>query len=325
MKTVEIVLFDNASGLDITGALEVFSIASKLFENKGVMNKGYVITFSGYKVGLVTLHSGLKLQAEKVVDQNASTDMFLIPGGLGVNKVCETPEFINLIKQRAERSKKIISICTGAFVLAKSGLLQGKSCTTHWSRAQELAEQYTDIRVKPDAIFVQDGNIYTSAGITAGIDLALALVEEDYGSSMALEIARMLVLYMRRSGGQSQFSAPMELRSKAGEAFSQLHDWILENIESPLLIEDLAEQTMMSPRNFSRIFTEKTGMTPGKYVELVRLGRARELLESGNQAVDAIARISGFKREERMRRVFIRTLGITPSQYRTHFTKNNNY
>ncbi|NOR68640.1 MAG: helix-turn-helix domain-containing protein [Methylomarinum sp.] len=160
--------------------------------------------------------------------------------------------------------------------------------------------------------------------ITAGIDIALALVEEDYGSSMALAIARMLVLYMRRSGGQSQFSAPMKLRSKAGEEFSQLYDWILENVESPLLIEDLAERAIMSPRNFARIFTEKTGVTPGKYVELIRLNKARELLESGKKAVDLIARISGFQREERMRRVFIRTLGITPSQYRTHFNKNNN-
>ena len=127
MKTVEIVLFDNASGLDITGALEVFSIATKLFENKGVTNKGYQITFSANKIGLVTLHSGLKSQPEKVLDKDASTDMFLIPGGLGVNKVCETPEFINLIKQRADRSKKIISICTGTFVLAEAGMLQGKT------------------------------------------------------------------------------------------------------------------------------------------------------------------------------------------------------
>ena len=324
MKTVEIVLFDNANGLDITGALEVFSIATKLFENKGVSNKGYAVTFSASKVGLVTLCSGLKIQADLRMGDGLSSDMFLVPGGLGVNKVCENPQFIHQIRARAERSKKVISICTGAFVLAKSGLLRGKSCTTHWSRTEELIEQYPDLKVKPDAIFIQDDNVYTSAGITAGIDLALALVEEDYGSTMALEIARMLVLYMRRSGGQSQFSAPLELRSKAGEEFSQLHDWILENVESPLLIEDLAEQVMMSPRNFSRIFSEKTGMTPGKYVELMRLGKARELLESGKQAVEAIARISGFQKEERMRRVFIRSMGITPSQYRTHFNKNNN-
>ena len=323
MKTVEIVLFDNANGLDITGPLEVFSVATKLFRRKEVSNKGYTVTFSGNKTGLTTLSSGLKIQAEMVTGAGSATDNFIIPGGLGVDKVCETPLFIHQIKQKATTSKRTVSICTGAFILAKSGLLQGKSCTTHWSRAAELAKQYPDLNVKPDAIFIKDGNTYTSAGVTAGIDLALALVEQDYGSRIAIEIARILVLYMRRTGGQSQFSAPIELRSKAGEEFSRLHDWILENIESPLLIEDLAEYFAMSPRNFSRNFTEKTGITPGKYVELMRLGKARELLESGKQAIDIIARKCGFQREERMRRAFIRTLGVTPSQYRTHFNKNS--
>ena len=185
----------------------------------------------------------------------------------------------------------------------------------------ELTEQYPDLYVNPDAIYIKDGDTYTSAGITAGIDLALALVAEDYGSTMSLEVARVLVLYMHRSGGQSQFSAPMELRKKGGEEFSKLHDWVLENIEKPLLIENLAEYSLMSPRNFSRNFKEKTGITPGKYVELLRLGKARELLESSKQGIDLIAQTCGFQKEERMRRVFIRNLGITPSQYRTHFKK----
>ena len=219
-------------------------------------------------------------------------------------------------------AKQIISVCSGAFIPAACGMLKGKKVTTHWSVADDLARKYPDIKVTPDAIYIRDDNIYSSAGVTAGIDLALALVEEHHGSQLAMDVARILVLYLRRPGRQSQFSAPMKLRAKAGSKFSKLHDWILENLKQSLCVESLAEYVAMSPRNFSRIFSKTTGMSPGKYVESMRLEHARELLESGDSSVETVAKESGFIREERLRRVFLRQLGITPSQYRFHFKQN---
>jgi transcriptional regulator GlxA family with amidase domain len=185
--------------------------------------------------------------------------------------------------------------------------------------AEELARQYPDIHVVSDAIFLHDNKVATSAGVTAGIDLALALVEEDYGSALAMDVARMLVLYLRRPGGQSQFSAPLNAQIQAGRLFNNLHDWILENLNQPLSIEHLADRVAMSPRNFSRIFTSETGISPGKYVESLRLNRARELLESGDDALETIAGACGFVRAEQLRRVFLRRLRITPVEYRNHF------
>ena len=306
MKTVEFFLYDNADGLDIMGPLEVFTIATQLFERKNISNKGYRVIFSADRAGQITLGSGLKIHAEKRVGHGQPTDIFIVPGGIGADKVCENRKLVDRIASKARKSKRTVSICTGAFILAECGLLNGKTCTTHWFRAEQLAKQYPETNVDMNAIYIKDGKIYTSAGITTGIDLALALLEKDYGLSISMEVARMMVLYLRRPGRQSQFSAPLELRGKAGKEFSALHDWILENIDSPLLVEDLADHVAMSPRNFARMFTDKTGVTPGKYVELIRLSKARELLESSSQTVDIIAKISGFQREERLRRVFFR-------------------
>lgn len=229
---------------------------------------------------------------------------------------------LNRIKTEAKRARRVASVCNGAFILAACGLLKGKRATTHWIVAEELARRYPDITVASDAIFLRDNKIATSAGVTAGIDLALALVEEDHGSALAMDVARMLVLYLRRPGGQSQFSAPLNSQAQAGRRFIDLHDWILENLNQPISIERLADRAGMSPRNFSRIFTSETGISPGQYVELLRLNRARELLESGNDTLQTIAEMSGFGREERLRRVFQRRLRVTPVEYRNHFQKS---
>lgn len=324
VRTVEFFLFDGALGLDITGPLEVFSTASNLLEKRGRADTAYLPVFAAAKRGMVTLCSGLKVNAEIELGKCKPPDILLIPGGLGVERVTQTVGLLRRLKTEAGRARKVASVCNGAFILAACGLLKGKRATTHWIVADELASKYPDTTVVPDAIFVRDKNIATSAGVTAGIDLALALVEEDHGPALAMEVARMLVLYLRRSGGQSQFSAPLDSQTLAGKRFSDLHDWILENLREPLSVEHLADRAGMSPRNFSRIFSSETGMSPGKYVEWIRLNLAREMLESGNNSVDKVAEACGFGREERLRRVFLRRFRVTPVEYRNHF-KNDKH
>ncbi len=319
MKLVELVLFPGANSLDITGPLEVFSVATKLLRSKQA-HAGYQVLFSGEVAGQIRLESGLTVYSEGARGEHEKTDYLVIPGGSHPSRFCSDATRLNYLKARADMAGRIVSICTGAFLLAKLGLLDGKRCTTHWRYAQTLAEQYPSILLCENAIYVEAGNVFSSAGVTAGIDLALALVERDYGADIAIETARNLVLYFRRPGNQSQFSAPIELRKKAGNRFQKLHDWLLENISRPeLQVETLAEFMAMSPRHFSRSFHQQTGMPPGKYVEKLRLEKARELLGNTTQPIKSVAHLCGFQQEERLRRLFIKQLGITPSQYRCHF------
>ncbi len=323
MKKVEIFLFDGADGMDVMGPLEVFSSATETFKYQGIVNKGYEVVFSAVKPGRIKLASGLEVIAEHAIASGDKSDYLVVPGGIDVQRIIkngvENERIVEQLGSGVSRAKCIVSICTGAFFLARLGLLNGRRCTTHWRYADRLAEHYPLVDVNADAIYVEDGNIFTSAGVTAGIDLALALVEKDYGSKVAVDVARNLVLYLRRPGNQSQFSAPIELRNKAGDMFCKLHDWMLVNIDSALNVEALADFMAMSPRHFARLFASETGITPGKYIELMRIEKARELLSATSQSVSAIASLSGFHREERMRRIFIKNLGVTPSQYRCHF------
>lgn len=321
IRSIEFFLFPDAVGLDVTGPLEVFSAASELLRRKGQGKKGYRPVFSAENAGIVRLSSGLSLQADAALGEGDPPDIFLVPGGPGVEGVTQSEGLLGRIRSAAERAEQIVSVCNGALILAACGLLEGRRATTHWMAAEALARRYPAVTVEPDAIFLIDGHIATSAGVTAGIDLALAMVEEDHGSALAMEVARILVLYLRRSGGQSQFSAPMEARRRAGKRFSALHDWILTHLQRPLSVEDLAEAAGMSPRNFSRVFASETGIPPARYLEEVRVERARELLESGDDTIGAVAETCGFGREGRLRRAFLRRLSITPVQYRIHFGK----
>jgi transcriptional regulator GlxA family with amidase domain len=318
-RLIEYFLYPGATGLDIMGPLDVFSAATLILKQRQEDHKGYQAAFSAEQPGPVRLNSGLLLHADLAIDAGKSPDIILFPGGINTGQVTQNKELIDRIRSKANKAKQIVSVCGGAFILAACGFLKGKNATTHWRVANSLAKSFPDINVCPDAIYICDGNVLTSAGVTAGIDLALAMVEEHHGFSVAMDVARMLVLYLRRPGGQSQFSAPMELRAKAGKQFNELHDWILKNLAQPITVELLACHVAMSPRNFCRIFTQKTGSTPAKYVESMRLSRARELLESSDMSLEAIAEACGFMREERLRRAFMRHLGIVPSQYRIHF------
>jgi transcriptional regulator GlxA family with amidase domain len=213
----------------------------------------------------------------------------------------------------------LASVCTGAFILASAGLLNDRRATTHWRSANALSREYPAITIDPDAIFVRDGHIYTSAGVTAGMDLALALVEEDFGREVALMVARLLVLFLKRPGGQSQFSSQLAVQMLPSGPLKGLPEWILEHLAEDLSVERLAARVAMSPRNFARVFLKETGATPAKFVEIARIEKARRELEDSNVAVEAVACLCGFGNAERMRRTFQRHLRVVPQEYRRRF------
>lgn len=319
-KRMEFYFYQGMVALDVTGPLDVFQAADELLSRNGKEQEGYELIFSANAPGPVPTSSGLCLHAD-VCPGMDETNTLLVPGGM----IAETASMDSTnslnIQKASKKAKRVVSVCSGAFLLAAAGLLDGRRATTHWMVADRLAQLYPALRVEPDSIYVQDGNVYTSAGVTAGIDLALALVEDDYGSSLATEVARLLLLYRRRPGNQSQFSTTLALQAKVGKRFKPLVDWVESHLDQKLTVDQLAEKAHMSPRTFARIFPSETGMSPGRFIEQLRIDRARELLESGVAGLEQIARESGFGREERLRRAFQRRLGISPAQYRAHFTK----
>jgi transcriptional regulator GlxA family with amidase domain len=223
------------------------------------------------------------------------------------------------LKAHSQTARRFGAVCTGAFVLAEAGLLNGRRAATHWNWAPQLARDYPQVKVDPDPIYVQDSNCYTSAGVTAGIDLALALVEEDLGSSLALEIAQMLVVFLRRPSGQSQFSATLAAQKTEHRALGDLLAWLPDHLRSNLSIRSLARRTGMSPRNFARVFLQQVGATPARHIEDLRLEAARRQLERGTETLEAVADEVGFQSAEVLRRMFDRRLGVTPGQYRASF------
>ena len=325
-QLIEFLIYPGALGLDIMGPLEVFHTASAIVKQKSRRHGqqgslGYRYRFVSAAGGAVALSSGVELVADAAItDENLpAADILLVPGGSNVEGVINDPLYMEYIKKRSKQVKRIISVCKGSFILAAAGLLDGKKATTHWLVTDQLAKKYPKVQVNSDAIFTSDGNILTSAGVTAGIDLALAVVEESFGVEVALNVSRMLVLYFRRPGSQSQYSAPLKAQEAAGQQFSKLHNWLVNNLDKGITVEQMAEYTYMSERNFARVFKKETGMTPNKYLEVLRLDRAREIMAVGDQSLECIAKVSGFRREERLRRAFLRRFGVTPSQYRLHF------
>lgn len=319
-KRMEFFLYKDMVALDVVGPVDVFQAANELLSRNGSEQEGYELVFSALETGPVTTSSGLRLCGESTPGSK-TTDSLLVPGSIAAQRIAKDPEIVQAVRVAALKTRRIVSVCTGVFLLAAAGLIDGHRVATHWSAAARLAECYPRICVEPDAIYVQDGNIFTSGGVTAGIDLALALVEDDYGPALAIEVARYLLLYRKRPGTQSQFSSTLALQAKAGKRFKDLIDWIETNLDQHLTVERLAEQMNMSPRSFARIFPSETGLSPGRFIEQLRIDRARELLESGAEGLESVALESGFGREERLRRAFQRRLGISPAQYREHFFK----
>ncbi|PYS96994.1 MAG: AraC family transcriptional regulator, partial [Acidobacteria bacterium] len=244
----------------------------------------------------------------------------IIPGGRGVRLDAEiNAKVAAWIESRARRIRRIASVCTGIFALAPTGLLDGRRVTTHWRFARELAERFPKLNVDPNALFLKDGAFYTSAGITAGIDLTLALIEEDYGPRVALSVARELVVYLKRPGGQEQYSEPLQFQTQSTDRFADLAAWMVGHLHQDLSVEALAERACLCPRHFSRRFKDAFGTTPAAFVEDLRLGEARQRLATPGQSVESVARSVGFRSADSFRRAFERRFGITPGGYRSRF------
>jgi transcriptional regulator GlxA family with amidase domain len=258
--------------------------------------------------------SGVEILARGTKPSAAITTLIVV-GGSGVHEAAQCAKTLAFVRGLAGRGVRVASVCSGAYVLAEAGLLDGRRATTHWGRTQDFLSKYPNVKLEPDQIFVRDGDTWTSAGISAGIDLALAMVSEDYGDEVAQETARQLVLYHRRSGGQSQFSSLLELKAPTGR-FGPLLAWAREHLKAPLTVEDLAEQAGMSSRHFARAFIAETGTTPSKAVERLRIEVARQRVQSSSEAIERVAQSTGFRDPERMRRAFIRAFGQPPQSLR---------
>jgi transcriptional regulator GlxA family with amidase domain len=304
---IGVLIFPNFQLLDAAGPISVFEIATR-YAGAAPAIRAIAIT-----PGPVKSSSGVEMLARSIRPSTFTT--LIVVGGEGVYAAASCPKTLSFVRGLAKRGVRIASVCSGAFILAEAGLLDGKRATTHWLRTRQFVAAYPKVKLEPDQIFVRDGDIWTSAGITAGIDLSLAMVTEDHGEDVAQRTARQLVLYHRRSGGQSQFSSLLELKSPTGR-FASLLAWAREHLDTPLTVEDLAERAGMSARHFSRAFIAETGTTPSKAVEKLRIEVAKQRVQSSSEAIERVAEKTGFGDPERMRRAFIRAFGQPPQSLR---------
>ncbi|MEU9098539.1 GlxA family transcriptional regulator [Streptomyces sp. NPDC048361] len=312
-RSVLVVLFDAVQSLDVTGPAEVFATAGRVLGDPGA----YRTRFASLDGGPVASHSGLRLLADCALADAGAADVLLVPGGDGAHR--PAPGLVAWLRTNGPGAERLVSVCSGSLLLAEAGLLDGHRATTHWASCADMARRYPAVRVEADPIFVRDGRIATSAGVTAGIDLALALVEEDHGRDTALAVARILVVFLRRPGNQAQFSAQLAAQTARREPLRELQQWITEHPGDDLCVETLARRARLSPRHFARAFHAETGTTPGRYVERVRLEHARRLLEETPDGVREISRAAGYGTPEAMRRAFVKTLGTAPAEYRRRF------
>ncbi|MGY0020015.1 GlxA family transcriptional regulator [Streptomyces sp. YJ-C3] len=313
-RTVLVLLFDGVQSLDVTGPVEVFAGAALA---AGSAAGAYRVRTASPDGAPVRTSSGLTLVPDHALADAPAPHTVLVPGGQGTRR--PDPRLIDWLRTHAPHAPRIVSVCTGAILLARAGLLDGRRATTHWAYCERLARDHPAIDVDPDPIYVRDGNVATSAGVTAGIDLALALVEEDHGRDTALTIARHLVVFLRRPGNQAQFSAQLAAQTARREPLRELQQWVTEHPDDDLTVESMAARARLSPRHFARAFQAETGLTPGRYVERVRVEHARRLLEDTTDGVEEISRASGYGTPEAMRRAFLKTLGTPPAEYRRRF------
>lgn len=303
--------FEGAHALDLVGPWEVFKESGEGQYDLRVVTPGG---------GPVRSSSGLRLDADGLLSEVLGPlDTLMVSGGAGVHAAAADPAFLDHLRRLAATSRRVCSVCSGAFALAAAGLLDGRRATTHWASCERLAREYPRVVVDPDPIFVKDGNVYTSAGVTAGMDLALALVEEDLGRAAAMQAARWLVLFVRRPGGQAQFSAALELQAADRRPLRELQAWVADNLAGDLSVEALADRAHMSPRNFARAFAREVGTTPARYVERIRVEAARRRLEDSDGGLDDVAATCGFGSGDTMRRSFLRVVKVTPTDYRKRF------
>jgi len=305
---IGILVFPDFQLLDAAGPISVFEIAARFARQPPSIKVVAAVP------GPVRSSSGVEMVARGFKPAGAISTL-IVAGGDGVDLAAKSENTLALVRGLAGRGVRIASVCSGALMLAEAGLLEGRRATTHWQRTRQFLAAYPNVKWEPDRIFVRDGQIWSSAGITAGIDLALAMVTEDYGEEIVQKTARQLVLYHRRSGGQSQFSSLLELKAPSGR-FGPLLTWAREHLDAPLTVEDLAEQAGMSSRHFARAFIAETGTTPSKAVERLRIEVARQRVQSSSEAIERVAELTGFGDPERMRRAFIRAFGQPPQSLR---------
>lgn len=321
-RTILFLAYPQVGLLDLTGAQTVFWAATKAMQARGL--PGYQRLTASLSGGLVGSAEGLVVDTQALAEVPlAQVDTLIVPGAPEIERaVAASAELIAWIGANARRVRRTASVCSGTFLLAEAGLLEGKRAATHWAMCDMLKARFPGIEVDRDAIFVEQGALWTSAGVSAGIDLALALVEADCGREVAMQVARELVVFLKRPGGQAQFSELLQAQARDTATFDELHRWLGDNLDSPALgIEAMAERCHMSPRHFSRLYKQKTGRTPAKAVEIFRLEAARRLLEDSSRNIDQIARQCGFRDEERMRATFRRHLAISPRDYRRRFSR----
>src|SRR2546422_11075760 len=319
---VALFAYPDVQALDLSGPLEMFARATRLLRDEGRTHPGYSLAVIGTRAGPITASSGFRFLPDTTFGAlRGSIDTLLVLGGRGVEALLDDQAVLGWLRRSAGRVRRLGSVCTGTFLLAEAGLLDGRAVTTHWSRAAELARRYPRVRVEQDRIWVRDGNVYSSAGGSAGMDLALALIEEDLGAEVALAVARAMVMYLRRPGDQSQYSAPLRLQVAEPPSVRELVAWAAEHPAADLSVPALARRVGKSPRHLTRVFRKELGVAPAEAVEQLRLEAARRALQQSGAGLEEVAARCGFGSAEVLRRAFLRSLHITPSAYRARLSE----
>lgn len=317
IKTIGLLAYDNMQALDLTGPLDVFGAANALASGMSP----YDLHVIGAHTGTVHAENGLVVLPACSIEDAPPLDTLLIPGGIGSRLGNADPQLLAWLRRQAETARRVVSVCTGAYMLAATGLLDDRRVATHWQYAEDLARRFPAIHVEPERLFLRDGRFATSGGLTAGIDLALALVEEDLGAAASLAVARYLVMYVTRPGNQAQFSAPLAAQAQATGRMGTLVDWLLAHLKDEITSERMAEQVSMSPRHFRRVFADTFGTSPARFVEHLRLEQACMRLTRDRTSIDRIAFSVGFHSADVFRRAFRARYGATPVEYRERFAR----
>jgi transcriptional regulator GlxA family with amidase domain len=314
IRRVLVLAVDGVQSLDVMGPIETFQYA-----NQQVPGTYAIQVVGPARDGHITMSNGLALGVDPLPDPAPRCDTLVVAGGEGARRAVDDRTTVAWIARASRRARRTTSICTGSYLLAAAGLLDGRGATTHWEWCAGLAERYPRVEVDPDPVWVRDGDVWTSAGVTAGIDLALALVEDDLGAEVALAVARQLVVFLKRPGGQSQFSGALSVQQATRPALRELQAWIAGQLGEDLSVAALAARAGLSERSFARAFRAEIGQTPAAYVETLRVERARALLEDGAESLEAVTRATGFNSPEVLRRAFPRRVGVSPAAYRERF------
>ena len=320
-RKIGVIAYPDVQALDIVGPADAF--ASALLRENGGLVHAYEVLLIGLSHKPVISESGIIFRPTFCIRNSPVLDTLIIPGGRSLRMDAKIQASVmEFVRSQARKTRRIAAVCTGAYAIAPTGLLDGRKVTTHWRFADDLAARFPKLNVQANSLYLKDGPFYSSAGITAGIDLSLALIEEDFGPHIALEVARDLVVYLKRSGGQEQYSAPLQFQSKSEDRLANVAAWIANNLTKDLSVERLAEKANVCSRHFGRLFKQSFGSSPADFVESLRLGEARRLLGQRGARVEHVAEAVGFGSTDAFRRAFERRLGLSPSQYRGRFQAN---